>query len=229
MHSKTIQLLEAFACMVVVLLKLAETCSSTMAQISQKVVISFKGGPDCTIPDSLLCKDDNGLQYLKLRGSSPVLARLVAGHLPDFKGAKNATLANSPQFQKLKDIHEEQLQQLMAAHAEGEPTMFEGPSEEDQQNKKTVGKKLLANLPKEFNFTVNGALVKALTPKSGKEKDVLIALEQSQLTPVFEFLQEGCHEIFASSKRKYAKSGQYCKKQKQGDEELSEDQGSEKD
>ena len=108
-------------------------------------------------------------------------------------------------------------------------TMFEGPSEEDQQNKKTVGKKLLANLPKEFNFTVNGALVKALTPKSGKEKDVLIALEQSQLTPVFEFLQEGCHEIFASSKRKYAKSGQYCKKQKQGDEELSEDQGSEKD
>ena len=98
MHSKTIQLLEAFACMVVVLLKLAETCSSTMAQISQKVVISFKGGPDCTIPDSLLCKDDNGLQYLKLRGSSPVLARLVAGHLPDFKGAKNATLANSPQF-----------------------------------------------------------------------------------------------------------------------------------
>lgn len=95
MHSKTIQLLEAFACMAVVLLKLVETCSSTMAQISQKVVISFKAGPDCTIPESLLCKDDNGVQYLKLRGSSPVLARLVAGHLSDFKGAKNATLANS--------------------------------------------------------------------------------------------------------------------------------------
>jgi len=87
----------------------------------------------------------------------------------------------------------------------------------------------LANLPKEFSFTVNGALVRALTPKSGKEKDVLIALEPSQLSPVLEFLQEGCHEIFSSSKRKYAKSGQYSKKQKEGDEDGSEDQGSEKD
>ena len=130
---------------------------------------------------------------------------------------------------KSSKTEEEQLQKLLAAHAEGEPTMSEGLSEEDQQNKKAVGKKVLANLPKEFSFTVNGALVKALTPKSGKEKDVLIALEQSQLTPVLAFLQEGCHQIFASSKRKYAKSGQYCKKQKEGHEDLSEDQGSEKD
>lgn len=213
--------------MVVVLLKLVETCSSTMAQISQKVVISFKGGPDCTIPESLLCQDESGVQYLKLRGSSPVLARLVAGHLDDFKGAKNATLANSPQFQKLKDIHDQELQKLMAAHAEAEPTMFEGLSEEDQ-NKKTLGKKVLANMPKEFTLTVNGALVKALTPKSGKEKDVMIALEKSQLTPVLEFLQEGCHQIFSSSKRKYFKSGHYSKKQK-GVEDLSEGHTSEED
>ena len=208
--------------MFVFLLKLVETCSSTMAQISQKVVISFKGGPDCTIPESLLCKDETGSQYLRLRGSSPVLARLVAGHLSDFKGAKHVTLANSPQFQKLKDLYEEELQKLMAAHAEEQPSMFDGPSEHD---KKAVGKKSLSNLPRQFTFTVNGVLVKALTPNSGKEKDVCIALESNHLTPVLEFLQESCNEIFTPSKRKYFKSGQYCKKQKPGDQALSEEEG----
>ena len=74
-----------------------------MAKVSHKVVLSFQDGPVVSLPDSLLATGENGTQYLKLRASNPVITKLLAGHLENFKTLSKPSLAGSKQFLKLQE------------------------------------------------------------------------------------------------------------------------------
>lgn len=180
-----------------------------MAKVSHKVVLSFQGGPVVTLPDNLLATGENGTQYLKLRASSPIIAKLLAGHLENFKTLSKPSLAGSKQFLKLKEMFDTALHGHNVA--EESKSMF-GEGAESQDVSKKANKANLTNAPQTLTLTLEGQEVHCLTPSTFREKDVCVALDEAQLTAVFSFLQRDCHEVLCGDKRQYRRTGAFSKK-----------------
>ena len=193
-----------------------------MAKVSHKVALSFRDGPLVTLPDNLLATGENGTQYLKLRASSPVITKLLAGHLENFKTLCKPSLAGSKQFFKLKEMFDTVLHG--ANGPEENQSMF-GEGAESQEGGKKGNKANLTNAPQTVTLTLEGQDVVCLTPSSFREKDVCVALDEAQLTAVFSFLQRDCHETLSGEKRQYRRTGAFSKKAVPGDE--AEQEGSE--
>lgn len=180
-----------------------------MAKVSHKVVLSFQDGPVVSLPDSLLATGENGTQYLKLRASNPVITKLLAGHLENFKTLSKPSLAGSKQFLKLQEMVETALHGHNVA--EESKSMF-GEGADSQDVSKKAKKANLTNAPQTLTFTLEGQEVTCLTPSTFREKDVCVALDEVQLTAVFSFLQKDCHEVLCGEKRQYRRTGAFSKK-----------------
>ncbi|CAK9091600.1 unnamed protein product [Durusdinium trenchii] len=92
-----------------------------MVSIKEKLVISYDGSPECTIPSNLVTKLEDGDQkFLKLRPSSVALAQVICGGC----SMKNPTFTHSPRLKELKDKLD---QALLQASAEQHSPDDDGP------------------------------------------------------------------------------------------------------
>ena len=96
-------------------------CVAAMVSIKEKLVISYDGSPECTIPSNLVTKLEDGDQkFLKLRPSSVALAQVICGGC----SMKNPTFTHSPRLKELKDKLD---QALLQASAEQHSPDDDGP------------------------------------------------------------------------------------------------------
>ena len=182
-----------------------------MVEISEKILVSFKNGPECTIPSSLLVKAETGQKFLKLRPSAPILVKLICGpeHAEELAKVKNPSLATSPKFQELRGMIEEAVRKHADGKQDAEHDLF-GDVEPDTVTKQ--GKPSLQDAPETISLDLNGVTITCLTPTSWKSSDISVALEESQLEAVFSHLEEDCPECFENrKKRRYEKSGFFRK------------------
>ena len=126
-----------------------------MAKVSHKVALSFRDGPLVTLPDNLLATGENGTQYLKLRASSPVITKLLAGHLENFKTLCKPSLAGSKQFFKLKEMFDTVLHG--ANGPEENQSMF-GEGAESQEGGKKGNRQIWQMPPKQWLWPWKGKM-----------------------------------------------------------------------
>ena len=53
-----------------------------IVDISEKVVLSYKGVNKAVVPDNLVSVGPDGRKFLKIQGSHPLVCRLVAARQP---------------------------------------------------------------------------------------------------------------------------------------------------
>lgn len=194
-------------------------------QVSEVVALSFKDGPQVFLPESLIHEDSDGKKWLKFRPSSATLAKLLLGHMPEFKKIRNPSLTASPQVKKLQDKIREAILQQQPAEKQKDGDMFasepaqerqEGENEAQNQNqekKQREMKQLLLKCPSTLNVSLGGNALVVRTPKSFKETDIVVELKASSLTLLADFILEDIQPCL-SEKREYTRSGQFAKKAK---------------
>ena len=193
-------------------------------QVSQVVSLTFKDGPQIFIPESLIHEDFAGQRWLKFRPSSATLAKLVLGHMQDFRKLRNPSLANSPQIRKIQEkIRTAVLGQANENAADG--NMFEeqpGEEGESQEKSKKQVKDILQKAPATVEISLGSAseVVTVKKPNSWKETDIYVPLEDQPLTLVCDYILEDVEACFSEKKREYCRTGQFSrKKAKREDEE----------
>ncbi|CAJ1383845.1 unnamed protein product [Effrenium voratum] len=183
-------------------------------EITRAVALTFDGTTQA-IPAELL-RDFDGTTFLKLRGSKPEIAKLVCGsscRLP-----KNASLANGAKMQELKAKRLAAWQNVCLEEAEQEEdNIFGGgdcnPTETNAPSKKRQREDCVVTVD------IFGTDVKVFCPgKRMQQNDVQVALDESQLSAVFQFLKADCPAA-PSSKRQYKKSGRYSALSKEDEED----------
>ena len=75
-----------------------------MAKVWHKAVLSSGDGPIVTLPHNVLASVENGTQYLKLRASSPVIAKHLASHLENFENLYKPSLAGRKQVWNSENV-----------------------------------------------------------------------------------------------------------------------------
>ena len=183
-----------------------------MVEIKEKFVISYNGGPECTIPQNLITKKENGVhKFLKLRPSSAALAKVICGGCR----VKNPTFTHSTKLKELKDMFSTALQAAAKQHDDNlGADLFCEEEASSAGGKETIAKVDLSKCPPTIQLDLNGSKITCLTPTSGKESDVCVALEEAQLEAVFEFLRTDCTTLDQDRKRNYTKTGAYAKRQR---------------
>lgn len=163
-----------------------------MVEIKEKFVISYNGGPECTIPQNLITKKENGVhKFLKLRPSSAALAKVICGGCR----VKNPTFTHSTKLKELKDMFSTALQAAAKQHDDNLcADLFCEEEASSAGGKETIAKVDLSKCPPTIQLDLNGSQITCLTPTSGKESDVCVcvALEEAQLEAVNEFLRTDC-------------------------------------
>lgn len=181
-----------------------------MVSIKEKLVISYDGSPECTIPSNLVTKLEDGDQkFLKLRPSSVALAQVICGGC----SMKNPTFTHSPRLKELKDKLDQALLQASAEqHSPDDdgPELFGGEGAGSAKQKDL--KPDLGKCPPTVSLDLGGCQITCLTPSSGKATDVAVALEERQLEAVFAYLKEDCATLHEDKKRNYNKTGSYAKR-----------------
>ena len=132
-------------------------------------------------------QDQNGISFLKIQASSPVVSKLICNCQ-----AKNSSLANGEKMNELKEKRNGELKKSLPA--EGQPT-----------------KKLRTE--QEVEIQVGSTTVNVLCPaKRPAQSDLLIRLQEDQLFAALSFLRPDC-EKDDQSKRNYQKTGKFAKNQ----------------
>ncbi len=181
-------------------------------QVSQKVALQYRQGPEVIVPDTLLVQGEGGQQWLKLRPSNFAVVKLLLGHLPDFKSTKNPTLANCSQFGTLLQMQKDEILKSMAAsESKGEELFEEGEGQASMGKGKKVS---LDYAPPTITLNIDGVSVLFKTPSTWRESDLCVLLESAQLTAVCDYLLKDSSLNISSEKRPYQKSGSYSKKLK---------------
>ena len=184
-----------------------------MVEISEVVTLKYRDGPPIALPKGLINEDQFGGKWLRLRPSNFSVAKLVLGHMDQFKTLSNPSLANSPQLKIIWKKVKGKLKEDGDA-----PNPF-GEECEEQEDAKGKQKDILANAPATVLIELNGAYVTVRTPKNWKESDLIIPLKVDSLNAVFDFIMEDTHPLFNKGKRPYNKSGQYANKARKVSEE----------
>ena len=176
-------------------------------QVSERVVLRYRDGPEMVIPPALLF-EENGVKWFKLQKSHYSVAKLILGHRPDFKEFKNPSLSNCPQFAALQSMQKKALGLDKAEAGE----LF-AEEEGDSEAKNTKKPKHLSKLPKECTIDVKGIAVVLKTPQDFSE-DICVQSEASQLDAVCQFILDDLGDCFGK-KRTYQQTGKHAKAAKQ--------------
>ena len=92
-----------------------------MVDISEKVVLSYKGVNKAVVPDNLVSVGPDGRKFLKIQGSHPLVCRLVAAdNLEALKTCKNPSLCQGDAFDSLRKKQEEALHKALSEAKEEE-------------------------------------------------------------------------------------------------------------
>lgn len=162
-----------------------------MAAISQVWSISWHGYAT-TMPEELL-KDYQGVWYLKLRPSHHKMTLLLAEGCPK----KNASLTSSELLQGLKAKRDAALTMSLMPTPDGE-----GIGNENAKKPKAAKQ----TMDMVVQFDVGGTMVHCLCPKSrGTHNELMIEMDQDQLTAVFQHLQPDIQEITSQAPKKSRK------------------------
>lgn len=131
-------------------------------------------------------QDLNGDSYLKVQGSSPLIAKLVCKRCN-----KAFSLANSHHLAELK---KQRNKQLISANTD----------ENDAQDKKKRAEQVV-------DVQVGSVTVQILCPgKRATSGDLMVKIQEDQLAAVFDYLQADCSSKDVS-KRAYKRSGRFAK------------------
>lgn len=167
-------------------------------EIAHSVSLKFDGGKFLAIPETLLVKDDEGNDYLKLSATNYVVNALICG-----KAAKNASLSNGPKMTELKNLRNEKIQ----------PTSFpEDPWQEGEDSEAVEPNvKKRRCVQGTVDVDIHGTSVTLLVPaKRAMVSDIMVKLDA-----VFKFLKPDCLEKTES--RGYKKTGQFKKGSSEGE------------
>ena len=179
-------------------------------QVTDRVALKYKDGPEVLLPESLVVVDEQGQKWMKFRQSHYMVAKLVLGHLPEYKAKTLPSLSNNSQFISLQALQRESL----GLGKDKEKSADEIFSEDEKPGSTEKSKKTkMSSLPKQCTVHLKGVDVVLKTPQSWKEKDFLVQLQPQQLEAVVEYILEAAESCFGK-KRKYEASGAFAKKAK---------------
>lgn len=153
-------------------------------------------------------------KWLRLRASNVGIAKLILGHLDEFKNLQNPSLAASPQLKVLMDLVKEAVKSVAEGDKSGEEaSMFDDSSKEAPHMKPPCWKQLFHDAPETVTIQVGEVQVPVKTPRSLKETDLVIPLEATILTAVCDYIMEDASDCLAKGqKRQYNQTGKYAKK-----------------
>ena len=182
-------------------------------EVFHQVLLQYRDGPKVAIPDVLL-QEENGIQYLKIRPSNFTIAKLVLGHMENFKKLNNPSLAACPQIPKLNDMVKDAIRAAVKKEMTKDiedldkDELFEEPADASEDS--ITGKQmrsLLQKAPAIVKIKIGDADIPCLVPKSWKSTDIMVQLQADILQAVFDFIMEDIHNVFSQNKRAYKKSG----------------------
>ena len=162
-----------------------------MATISQMWSISWHGYAT-TMPEDLM-KEYQGVWYLKLRPSHHKITQLLTEGNPK----KNASLTNSALLQGLKTKRDDALTMSLMPTPDGE-----GIGNENAKKHKAAKQ----TMDMVVQIDMGGTMVHCLCPKPrGTHNELMVEMDQDQLTAVFQHLQPDIQEITLQSPKKTRK------------------------
>ena len=194
-------------------------------EVSEGICLTCKQGPQVFVPSNLVVIDDKGRKWLKLRSSSPAMAKLVVGHMAEFKKLKNPSLAASPQLSAIQDkikaavLEQEKEDDGNMFGESGTGEQAEASASYKNQRKWRQALSKAGTVPVKFG----SADVELKTPSSWKERDIVLPREAEALTVVCEFIMEDVAACFEEKKRSYVKSGNFAKRAKTTDTDSNEE------
>ena len=178
-------------------------------QISEKIVLSYRDGPEVVWPVSLLKEDGHGRKFVRLRASHPQTVKLVFGHSESFKEAKSPSLTASTKLKELQSMMHQKLKKALAKNAVEDDEFFQSHSKEEG---KAPALKSLSLAPPTVTIGVGDVEVLLATPSTWKDKDLLVLLNEEQFTAVADYIQEDMSDCLGKlKKRKYERSGKFAK------------------
>lgn len=196
-------------------------------QISERVVMSYKDGPEVQIPKMLIQEDSDGQKWLKVRPSHYAIAKLLLGHLEEFKNCRQPSLAASQQLVEIRKMLLDKITTALglasAAETEQDDLFGQGNEGDDAKAKAAAGheeddqapkrrKVTYQKAPPTMDLELGGIACTFKTPATGRESDIIIMLDAKQLTALADFVLQdisGCLQVDA--KRSYKRTGQYRK------------------
>ena len=110
------------------------------------ISLTYRDGPAVFIPDALVQQDSNGRKWLRLRPSSPVISKLVVGHLAQFRHLKIQVWQHHHNYASSKRKSETD-SVLHFAHSSGENMFGEPEPDSEASNKPKDKKGALENAP----------------------------------------------------------------------------------
>ena len=186
-------------------------CPTSM-QVSEVISLTYRQVPQVFVPANLVQQDGTGRKWLRLRPSSPAMAKLVLGHMVEFRHLKNPSLAASPQ---LKVIQDKIKAAVMDFEQNTGANMFGEPDPVSETSSKLKDKKrALENAPESVNVQLGSLQVEFKKPSSWKETDILVPLCAEALTRVCDFIVQDVAACFEDKKRSYVKSGPFAQRAK---------------
>ena len=180
-------------------------------EISERVVLQYKNGPEVLLPSALLVVEDSGQKWVRFKQTNYATCKLVLGHLENFKTTKNPSLANSEQFSALLSLQHKALESDAVEQQEDE--LFDASASQEAVAEKKPGKKRKISIEKvasQCTVSLNGTPVCLKTPQSWKETDIVVQLDAAQLGAVVDYLSQDASSCLGQ-KRSYVPSGKYAK------------------
>ena len=161
-----------------------------MAKVTQPIFIEYRGGPKIQWPESMVETLDDGSKWMRRRRSNYSLCKLVLGHHEKFKKLKHASFSASVKWKELLDMQKKLVTQ--AIEEEGSEVFASQKSEDEQKedfDPRTL-KKRLEKMGPTMSLRLLHVDVTTRTPANFKQTDIVIKLEESQITALFNFLME---------------------------------------
>ena len=180
-------------------------------EIREKVELKFKDGPRVIMPDDMIVREDEGT-WVRMRPSHYCVAKLILGHMEDYKSKHQPSLSGCKKFAELnKKIHEKAMEHMVDDGKAADDVFAQG--DEGEQPKKKQKKIEFRKAPSTLIIDVGGKEIEVKTPSSLKESDIVVKLDADMLSAFCEFVaeDENIQTCMGKEKRAYVKSGSFKK------------------
>ena len=198
---------------------------SAAMEVQEQVLLCFREGPKVVVPAGLVEKE-GGQTWLRIRPSSYPIAKVFLGHDVRYKAAVRPSLSSSKKYEELRQMLSAHIMKGTEAPVEGDELFAEAAEAQVEKSKKKL---LLQKAAKSIFVMVKGVECEFRTPKTWKEKDMVVRLNARQLTAIGDFLCGDLEGVF--QKRKYERTGSFSRsaKAKSARKRASEDEGHDDD
>ena len=157
-------------------------------EIREKVELKFKDGPRVIMPDDMIVREDEGT-WVRMRPSHYCVAKLILGHMEDYKSKHQPSLSGCKKFAELnKKIHEKAIEHMVDDGKAADDVFAQG--DEGEQPKKKQKKIEFRKAPSTLIIDVGGKEIEVKTPSSLKESDIVVKLDADMLSAFCEFVAE---------------------------------------